>query len=65
MEGDIGSYAWFIVVFGGTVVLGVALAIATYRWHKRRISRKQRREQEDKVDELYHREHTANPPGTR
>ena len=56
MEGDLGSYAWFLAVVGGTVLLGFVLVYGYQQWRHRRLSRGEKAEQTRRVNEMYDRE---------
>lgn len=60
MEGDLGSYAWFLAVVGGTLLLGFMLVYGVLQWRRRRLSPRTKAEQTRRVNEMYERE-DANP----
>lgn len=45
------SFPWFLIVFGGPVVLGLVIAFALLR--RRDLTVREKRRQDRKVDELY------------
>lgn len=59
MEGDLGSYVWFLAVVGGTMLLGFALVYGYLQWRRRRLSRGTKAAQTRRVNEMYERDSTS------
>lgn len=56
MEGDLGSYLWFLAVVGATLLLGIILVYGYQQWRHHQLSQGEKAEQTRRVNEMYDRE---------